>query len=92
MGRRFSGAQKVLGGHQEGAPSWPRPAGGEGAAGVRVEGLHQAGAGGRLLRTWGALPSPFGDTLPTSSAPCLVPRRLRAPRGLLGPRRGEVGE
>lgn len=69
------GVRKVLGGHQEGPPAGQRLPGGKGCGCVRT-GLHRAGAGGRLPRTWGALPSPLGDTVPASSAPGLAPRRL----------------
>ena len=38
-----------------------------------------------------APPVPLGNSLPASSAPCLAPRKLRAPQGFLASRRGEVG-
>lgn len=66
------GVRKVLGGHQKGPPAGQEPPGGKGHGRVTT-GLHRAGAGGRLPHTWGALPSPLGDTIPASPAPGPVP-------------------
>lgn len=71
-----SGVRKVLGGHKDGAPSWPLPVGGEGDVDVKVERFHQAGASGCLLRAWGSPPSSLSAILPTPQHPTLSPGGL----------------
>ena len=83
MSGRCSEATKV------GPPAGPAGRGGRGYRCVS-QGLHRAGAGGRLPRTWGALPAPLGDSLPASSVPRLGPRKLGAPRGFLVTRWGDA--
>lgn len=68
------GVRKVLGGHKDGAPSWPMAAGGEGTADVECDsiGLEQVAA----FRA-------FGDLSPHPSVtPCPPPRHpVLSPRG-----------
>lgn len=90
MGRRLLGVRKVLGGHQEGAPGWPRLAGGEGAAVCELGsiGLEQVAA---FRALGGPSPRPSVTACPPAQHPVLSPGRSELCGASGGPGRARSG-